>query len=75
MTSQTMFTDACCTRAGWVELIGYNRTDGTDIHLSVHPETDLQSDFVGFWHDYQEMISITGRFWTFKLVGRDEVAA
>lgn len=60
-----MTSDADCTRNGWHELIGYNMTDGTDIHVSVAPETDLDSTFTAFWHDEQEPITINGWLWTF----------
>lgn len=51
-------SDACCTRMGWIE---YTATAGcSDLHFSVHPETDLDGTFMAFCHDGQEMIRVNG---------------
>lgn len=61
-------TDACCTRMGWIEYLA--DADGFDLHISAHPDADLDGTFLAFDHDEQEMIKINGWLFTF-----DEVAA
>ena len=54
-------TDNCCTEMGWeFYQADYN---GGDLLISVAPETDLDSTFMAFCHDEQEMIKVNG--WNF----------
>ena len=53
-----MTSDACCTRAGWIE---YQACYGAqELHVSVAPGTDLDGEVRAFCHDDQKMISISG---------------
>ena len=54
----TMTCDADCTRAGWIEY--YAATDDNELHVSVHPDGDLDGWIRVFDHDYQEMITLEG---------------
>lgn len=56
-------TDAECTRQGWIEYMA--DAGGFDLHISVHPDADLDDTFLAFDHDEQEMIKING--WLFTL--------
>lgn len=53
-----MKCDGDCTRAGWIEAIVISGCD--DLHISHHPDVDLDDHFEAFCHDVQEMISIKG---------------
>lgn len=53
-----MTCDNDCTLAGWTEALV---TDGaTEIHISFHPDADLEGEFWAFCHDEQEMIRVSG---------------
>lgn len=61
-----MSCDNDCTRAGWIE---YNSLGGVyDIHISVEPDTDMDSTFLAFDHDEQEMIRLNGWLFTFEQI-------
>ena len=53
-----MYSDACCTRAGWQE--AEIEGDYESLHISHDPEADLDGVFWAFCHDTQEMIRING---------------
>jgi hypothetical protein len=56
--ADVMYSDACCTRAGWVE---YFATAGeVDLHVSVAPDSDLDALVTVFCHDEQEMLTVNG---------------
>lgn len=44
---------------GWQELL-INLADGTQLHISVAPQTCLEDEFKAFCHDEQEMIRVSG---------------
>lgn len=64
MTTLQMFTDACCTRAGWLEY--YAAGGGYDLHVSIPADADLDGVVRAFDHDEQEMITLNG--WLFNFV-------
>ena len=59
-----MFSDACCTRAGW--RLFHVETPADDLLVSVAPDADLDGMVSGFCHDEQEMVKITGWNCTFR---------
>lgn len=54
----TMFSDADCTRAGWIEYFANHAC--SELHVSVPPDADLDDTVRAFCHDEQEMILIKG---------------
>ena len=59
-----MYSDACCTRAGWK--LFHVETPADDLLVSVAPDADLDGIVSAFCHDDQEMIRITGWNCTFR---------
>lgn len=61
-----MACDNDCTRSGWIE---YNSIGGIyDIHISVAPDTDMDSTFLAFDHDEQEMVRLNGWLFIFEMI-------
>lgn len=54
--------DNDCTRMGWEEYF-LSSLYGHEIHVSVPPGTDLDTSYLAFNHDEQEMIRVNG--WLF----------
>jgi hypothetical protein len=50
--------DADCTRLGWTE--AFISSGAQELHISHHPEADLEDAFMAFCHDEQEMIRVKG---------------
>ena len=59
-------TDNECTMMGWTEY--FIELGGYELHISVAPDTDLDSAFIAFDHDEQEILRVKG--W---LIGSIEV--
>jgi len=59
-----MYSDACCTRAGWK--LFHVETPADDLMVSVAPDADLDGIVSAFCHDEQEMVRITGWNCTFR---------
>ena len=59
-----MYSDACCTRAGWK--LFHVETPADDLLVSVAPDADLDGIVSCFCHDEQEMVRITGWNCTFR---------
>lgn len=55
---ERMYSDACCTRAGWQEAL--IEIPLHSLHISHAPDADLDGAFWAFCHDMQEMIRING---------------
>lgn len=53
-----MVSDACCTRAGWIQYLA--SWGVVELHVSVAPDADLDGEVRAFCHDDQKMISING---------------
>jgi len=53
-----MTSDACCTRAGWIEYLAC--VGALELHVSVAPGTELGGEVRAFDHDAQEMVVLDG---------------
>ena len=53
-----MASDACCTRAGWIECLACG--GAVELHISVAPGADLDGDVMAFDHDAQKMVVLNG---------------
>jgi len=63
-----MTSDACCTRAGWIERLAFYGAEV--LHVSTAPGVDLDGAVVAFDHDAQEMIEVSGWLAEWDLVER-----
>ncbi len=50
--------DNACTMLGWVEALVSDGSCG--LHISHHPDADLDDRFPAFCHDEQAMIRVSG---------------
>lgn len=58
-------TDNVATLAGFTREI-FGTSDGPDLHLLVHPETDLDDRFRAWCCDEQEFIRVNGWLFIFE---------
>ena len=58
MSRAVMTSDACCTRAGWIEYLAC--WGAVELHVSVAPGADLDGEVRAFDHDAQDMIVLNG---------------
>lgn len=68
MTNSTAYRDGYVDQYLAYALDAYG---GLELHISVRPETDLDSEFVAWDHDEQEWIKVNGWLFTFDNVDNE----
>ncbi len=58
--------DARIESKSWIEYMAL--ADCYDLHISVHPDTDMDGRFIAFDHDAQELIMVNGWLFTFESI-------
>ena len=63
-----MTSDACCTRAGWIEYLACYGAQ--ELHVSVALGADLDGEVSAFCHDDRKMVTLNGWMAEWTLIER-----